>query len=305
MTAKMIPVVPVTDATLTDSSIVEDDFAVWANGTTYAASTDATPVKTIKGHKIWESVQGSNVGNDPETDDGTWWTELLSTNRWAVFDGYIQNQSSRAESAEWVVTPTSIVSAVSLFNVTAATVRITVTDATDGLVYDRTFSMYDNSGVIDAYTYFFSPIIAKNTLCVTDLPPYSNAEIKVTVNNAGGTAAAGQITFGHPENIGETINDVPLGIDDYTRLNETFDGRTFPVIRGYSRTATPAISVDTFRVTYLERRLADQRGTPTVWAFDTRQAENELAYFGYYKSFSMIYQHAEKTTLDLEIRSLV
>ena len=303
MTAKIIPVLPITDALLTSSTIAEPDTgdgAAYNAGTTYALEALVS-----KNHVNYESVQGGNTGNDPETDDGTWWTELTATNRWAVFDGFIQNQATQADSATWVITPGVITNSVSLFNLTGDSVTITVTDPTDGLVYDETFSLVDNTAVIDAYTYFFSPIITVSNLCVTDLPPYASAEISVTVTNTGATAAVGQITFGYSEIIGTTIDEVPLGINDFTRLNEDQFGRTSPVIRGYARTATPAIAVDSFRATYLEKRLADQRGIPTVWAFDTRYSDNQLAYLGYYESYNFLYQFAEKTILDLDIRSLV
>lgn len=300
MTAKMIPVLTVTDAILTSSTVPEDDHPVWAIGTAYALGA-----KVIKAHVIYESVQAANTGHDPVTDDLTWWVPLLATNRWSVFDGYIQNQAAQAESAAWVITPGQIVNSVSLFNVTAASVEITVTDPTDGVVYSKIIDMTDNSAVFDAYSYFFSPIITRDVLCVTDLPPYGSAEISVTVSSPTATAAVGQISFGYAELYGATLNEVSLGIDDYTRLNEDDFGRTSPVIRGYARTAAPAIAVDTSRVTYLERRLADQRGTPTVWAFDTKNGENELAYLGFFKSFNFLYQYADKTILDLEIRSLV
>jgi hypothetical protein len=307
MSAKMIPVLPITDTRLTSSTLPEDDFDAWAVGTTYAATADDAPVKVIKGHVIYASLQGSNVGNDPEVvaNQGVWWTKGLATNRWSVFDGYIQNQSSRAESATWVVTPGAITNSVSLFNLIGESVTIVVTDPTDGEVYNRTFPLVDNTAVVDAYTYFFSPIVTIDNLCVTDLPPYGAAAISVTVSNAGSTAAVGQIAFGYSEVLGITLNEVPLGINDFTRLNEDSFGRTTPVIRGYSRTATPAIAVDSFRVTYLEKKLADQRGIPTVWAFDTRHGDNQLVYLGFFSSYNFMYQYAEKTILDIDIRSLV
>jgi hypothetical protein len=305
MTAKMIPVVTVTDATLDSSSITENDFPVYNPATTYAASTEAAPVKVIYLHVIWESVQGSNTGNTPSVANVAFWTKLLATNKWSVFDGYVQNQSTRAESAQWVVTPGAIVSSVSLFNMNAASVTITVTEPTAGVVYNRTISLVDNSGVFDAYSYFFSPVVTKKNFCVTDLPPYANAAISVTVNNPGGTAAIGQITFGHPEIFGETLNLMPLGLKDYTLLNEDGFGRTFPTVRGYSRKTSPAISVDSYRVTYLEGRIAELRGVPTVWAFDTVNGDNELVYLGFFTDMNFLYSHSEKTILDLEIRSLV
>jgi hypothetical protein len=303
MTAKMIPVLPITDALLTSSTIAEPDTG---DGAAYVPETTYALAATVsKNHVNYESVQAGNTGNDPETDDGTWWSKQLATNRWAVFDGYIQNQSTQADSATWVITPGAITNSVSLFNLTGESVTITVTDPIEGVVYDQTFLLVDNSAVIDAYTYFFSPIVTIDNLCITDLPPFGSAAISVTVTNTGGIAAVGQIAFGYAEVIGTTMDEVALGVNDFTRLNEDSFGRTFPVVRGYARTAIPAIAVDSFRVTYLERKLADQRGKPTVWAFDTRYGENQLAYLGFYNSYNFLYQYAEKSFLDLDIRSLV
>jgi hypothetical protein len=305
MTSKNIPVAAVTDATLTSSTIPEDDFAVYNAATTYAASTDGSPVKVIYEHVIWESVQGGNTGNTPSVANVAWWTKLLATNRWSVFDGYIQNQSTRAESAQWVVTPTSITTSISLFNIIGASVTITVTDPTDGLVYDETFDLTDNTGVFDAFSYFFSPVVTKDTLCITNLPPYAGAAISVTVNNPSAVAAVGQITFGNFEVVGETLNNMELGLKDYTLLNEDEFGRTFPVIRGYANTGSPDILVDTYRILYLRRKLADQRGIPAVWSFDTENGENEIAFLGFYTSLSVLYSHGEKSVIYLKFRSLV
>lgn len=305
MTAKMIPVIPITDAMLVSSTVPENDFPAWAAGTTYNASTKGTPVKVIKGHQIWESVQGGNTGNDPEDDGSEWWVAMGATNRWRAFDGYIQDKSKQAESLNWVIKPGQINSSVSLFDMQAAEVVITVTHPTLGEIFNETYPLIDNSDVIDAWTYFTLPIARTPNLTVTDMPSYSVAEISITLNNPNTTASVGQITIGQQELLGRTLNEIPLGIDDYTRLNEDQFGRTTPVIRGYARTATPAVMVDSVRVPYLERRIAEQRGVPTVWAFDTRYGENALAYYGFFRSFSFLYQYSEKTILDLEIRSLV
>lgn len=300
MSAKMIPVLKITDENFTSSTIPENDFPVWLVASTYALAA-----KVIFNHVIYESVQANNTGRNPETTGLIWWVPLLATNRWSVFDGYIQNQASRAVSATWVVTPEAITNSVSLFNLAGASVDIVMTDPVEGVVYDESYSLVDDSAVFDAYSYFFSPIVIIDNLCVTDLPPFANAAISVTVNAPSSVAKAGQITFGYMEVIGETLNEVSLGINDYTRLNEDEFGRTAPVIRGYARTAAPAIEVDSFHATYLERRLADQRGIPTVWAFDTRYGESQLVYLGFYSSFNFLYQYAEKSILDLDIRSLV
>jgi hypothetical protein len=51
---------------------LEDEFqyADWDSGTTYALDTIAK-----SGAKYYTSQQGTNLNNDPATDDGTWWLE--------------------------------------------------------------------------------------------------------------------------------------------------------------------------------------------------------------------------------------
>lgn len=300
MSAKMTPVITVTDALLTSSTVPENDHPAWSGGTTYALDDNV-----IKNHKIWISTQGSNLNNDPETDDGTWWSEGLATNRWKVFDGYLQDQASQATSMNWVFEPGENVTCVALFNLDAESVTITQTDPTEGVVYDETIDLTETSAVFDGWSYFFGPIMTRNNLCLTDLAPYPNADLSITVTNTGGTAKVGQIVFGYYLDLGFTANQMPIGIDDYTRLNEDEFGRTSPAIRGYARTASPLIIVDTSRIRYLERVVAAQRGLSTIWSFDTADGENDLVYLGYFRRFSMVYQYATKATFDLEIRSLV
>ena len=307
MTAKMTPALQITDEKLVSCTIDENEFPAYDNTANYAASTDETPVKVIADHVIYESLQADNQGNDPtdEENQGVWWTKLTSSNRWAPFDSYIQNQASAEEAATWVIEPGANVTAIALFNLNAFSVTIEVSDPIDGVVYDETFSLVDNTGVVDAYSYFFSPIVTLSEFCVSGLPPYASAQITITVSSPGGTAKVGQIAMGYAEVIGETLDEMPLTVNDYTRLNETFDGRTFPTIRGYARKSAPAITVDSFRVPYLERRIMQQRGVPTIWSFDTIDGEDRLLYFGYFENISFIYVNHKKSTLDLDLRSLV
>jgi len=298
MSAKMTPIVAVTDAILTSSTVPETDHPVWDISTTYDLADNV-----IKNHKIYESVQASNLGNDPEADDGTWWTEGLATNRWKVFDGYLQDQASQATSAEWALTPNQYFDTVAFFNISAGSVQVVVDDPTEGEVHNETYDLIDNTGVFDGWSYFFTPIIQRSNFCVSDLPPYAAASITITFT--GDAILVGQIAIGLAEVLGFTANQMPIGIEDYTRLNEDAFGRTSPAVRGYARTATPMIVVDRSRVRYLERIVADQRGIPTIWSFDTPDGENDLVYLGFFRRFSMVYQYANKATFDLEIRSLV
>ena len=77
---KLIRPETVTDTIFQSSDVPENDYSAWLVGTTYADG-DRVIVTTPNIHKIYESQQGANTGNDPTTDDGTWWVEVSSTNR--------------------------------------------------------------------------------------------------------------------------------------------------------------------------------------------------------------------------------
>lgn len=102
----IIPPVEITDAILSATNIPEPDTgngdpAEWLIGTTYAADDEVT-VSTD--HLIYVSVQAGNTGNDPSTDDGTWWIEKQATNGWAMFDDKVNTQTSNASGTENLLT---------------------------------------------------------------------------------------------------------------------------------------------------------------------------------------------------------
>jgi len=78
---KIIRPETITDSIFQSSTVTEADESEWASGTTYADAALVMVTGTGGGaatatHKIYESQQGSNTGNDPTIDDGTYWVEV-------------------------------------------------------------------------------------------------------------------------------------------------------------------------------------------------------------------------------------
>lgn len=121
--------VTVDNTSLENSSLAENDESEWSDVVTYAADDQVMVTGTT--HKVYGSVQGSNLGNDPTTDDGTWWTEIGSTNRWKGFDGRVSDQAVGTARIGWTIRPGAGANAASLFNVTADTAEIQVEDDSD------------------------------------------------------------------------------------------------------------------------------------------------------------------------------
>jgi len=138
----IIKPVTVTNDILTSSNVTEDDYGVWASGTTYADGDNVIVIGTT--HKVYESLVGSNVGNDPTTDDGTNWLELSATNRWKAFDQKIAAQVSKLDNIQYQFNDAnSNITALSMFGLSGTTCNVTVTDAD---LVDTTYTVTVASG---------------------------------------------------------------------------------------------------------------------------------------------------------------
>lgn len=301
MTFRMITPVDITNTELVSSTVPENDHAEWDVATTYAAGANVIVIGTT--HAIFESVQASNTGNDPVTDDGTWWVNIGSTNRWKVFDKYINDPASQATSAQWVLQSSTVVDSVALFGVAASEISI-VGEKGGTEVYNQTFAMTDDEAVGDWYEYFFSPVITKDKLIVTNIPPYIDLELTITVTNAGGTAQVGQLVIGKQVSLGETMNNVPLGIEDFSRKEQDTFGRFSVVERDFTNLLTISFVFQSSRANWLVSQLAARRAKPTVYATDSRYADNDYAAYGFFSNFQPVARYASVSEAIIELESL-
>ena len=297
---KIIRPVDVDDSVFQSSDVPEADYAAWAGGTTYA--DEDRVIVTTGYHKIYESQQAANTGNDPTTDDGTWWVEVSSTNRWKMFNAIVQEQTVQASEINTVLQSTTVVNSVALINLDATTVQITVTDSVEGLVYDETYTMTSYSGIQDWYAYFFEPIIRDTQLAVTDLPPYANADIGVTISSSG-DAKCGALVIGQFAVLGLSQHGVSLSIVDYSTKTTDADGNVTITDGAYSDKMEVDVVLDTAQIGQVKRTLTSLRTTPAVWIAQDNQSD--LVIYGYYREFDIILSNPTTSVCSLQIEGLV
>jgi len=301
----MIVVKPhtVTDTTLASSNITENDYSEWLVGTTYAVDAYVIIATTTPNiHKIYKSVQNSNTGNDPVTDDGsTWWTDYGATNRHKMFDQVNGSQSSRATPIIVEVTPGETFNAVSVLNASCNSVQVEVTDPTDGLVYDTTANMGDDPGFTDWYGYFFDEVTSKSTAIFLDLPTYPSATVKVTVV-AETTSLVGTLIIGSQKTLGEAVHGTSVGITDYSTKGTDVFGNTTITQRSYSKRADYAIVSDTSNIDWISDLLAAYRATPLVWI--GHEDLSSTIVYGYYRDFDLVYSDPVKSEFSIMVEGL-
>jgi hypothetical protein len=297
---KLIRPLTVDTSTLVSSNVTESE-AAWAVGTNYASG--ATVYKAISGiHQKFTSLVNSNLGNDPETDDGTHWQADGPTNRWRMFDDGVQSQTTNADSIDVAMDLAGRLDSVCLFNISATSARITLTDPTDGLVYDETFNLVSNSGITDWYAYFFEPIVRVTDLVTTNLPPYAAAELEIVLSEVGETVKCGELVAGLSKDIGVTSLGAQLGITDYS-VKQADDFGNFTVVeRAFSKNAEFDVLVENGKVDYLQSLLASYRATPIVYIGE--DAYTSTAVFGYYKSFTTQISYPDYAICSLQVEGL-
>ena len=276
MSARIIIPLTITDSNLIEggTTIPEDDAPAWDVVTTYDTGDEV-----VTGHVIYRSLIDANLGNDPALDDGTNWFKGLATNRWKAFDGYLQDMAAQADSMAWQIETADLINGVALLALEAATVRVVLDSDDDGVVYDRTFEMADESHITDYDLWFFAPQIRATDFAVTDLPPYPGT-LTVTLAEAGNTVKLGQLSLGSEIDLGVTLNGFDQDLEIFSDKGPDQFGRVSAVKRASSDILEPRIKILTARVPYLRSVLKQREALATVYLFDGPTRDNEYIAFG-------------------------
>lgn len=300
---RMITPITITNDVLVSSSVSENDHAEWDVGTTYAAEDRVIVIGTT--HKIYESAQGGNTGNNPVTDDGTWWIEVSATNRWKAFDQKLADQVSDTTSIQYVLSMPSNCTGLAIFNPECSTINVTVEDGSS-TIYDQTFDGVDFSDITDWLEYFtvdlennYKPVF------ILSVPAYTNNTVTITISSASGqTVKVGEIVIGYVEELGQTNYGTSVSILDFsTKDTDTF-GNFIIVERVFRDEVNFQFQLLAANVGKVKKKLAARRAKPTVYFSDFNQEQYGAVAYGYYEDFDLPLSSPSLCTATLDVRGL-
>lgn len=284
------------DAALITSSAAET-VALWNSGTTYGLGDQARDDSV---HLVYESLQAANTNH--AVTDPAWWVELGPTNRWGMFDAKIATVTTGATGLDVAIQPTGRIDSLALLNVDAATVQVTATDGTDGLIFDETYSMVSDSGISDWYAYFYEPILRKTDLIITDIPLYNAPGITVSLDAAGDPVSVGVLIVGQAKDIGSTAYGPSVGITDFSRKEADEFGNYGLVERAFSRKGSFRMMVDAVLVDEIYRFLSSYRATPVLYIGADDYASTAI--YGFYRDFAVEISYPTVAFCTLELEGL-
>lgn len=296
---KLIRPMTVTAARLTSSNVAET-VSLYNAGTTYGAGTQVRN-DAADGSWLYESKVGSNTGN--ALTDITKWTPLGATNRWKAFDGSVSSQTTNSTSIEFKIEASGRIDTVAILNVDAASVQVIAEDATDGEVYNETFSLVSPSGVSDIFAWLTEPIERLADLEITGIPTlYAGLTITVKINAPGGTAAVGAVVLGLAKDIGGTQYGAQVGIKDYSIKGTDDFGNVAVIERAYSKRANFNVWVASGLVDQVQVLLARYRATPIVYSGSS--AYGSTLIYGFFRDAAVEIAGPNHSLLTIEIEGL-
>src|SRR5690606_27305331 len=104
---------------------------------------------------------------------------------------------------------------IGFFGIDAASVEVTVFDATSGIVAFRESAPVLTDGITDWYAYFFNPIELRRDFVLLKLPQNTYYSLHVAIKKPDGIAKAGAVVLGRTFEIGRALQGSTVGIADY------------------------------------------------------------------------------------------
>ena len=267
-----------------------------------AATTYAQGDRAHTGGSIYESTAAANTGNAPASSP-TWWTRVGPDNRAAMFDNQVSTATTQADGPLTVVLQPGYVGAIGLVGLAGTSVEITVKNGAAGpTVYSKTISL-DGSVVTDWYDYFFADFDPLTEVVLTDLPPYNNAQITVSIS--GANVACGALVVGTPFTIGRVEHGASAGITDYSRKDTDEFGTTTFLQRSYAKRMSARMLIPNSDLRKTQRILSDLRATPSMWVgSEDTTTYSPLVVFGWYRDFGIDIQYSTHSLVSLEVEGL-
>lgn len=294
---KVVKPIVVTAAMILNSNLTETDYPTYAAGTTYAIAD-----RVIYDHIIYESVQATNLGKQPDLNP-TWWKSVSATNKFKAFDSANSTQTTNPNSIYYKIKPNISVTSISTLNLKGATsVQIKVTDATYGVLYDNETDLTPLQQTADWWTWTFGVRKVSAISIGLNIPSTPAAEIEITITGTS-ELAVGVILLGQEYEVGLGVKyGARVGVQDYSRKEKNEYGETVLVQRAFAKRANFDMELERGEVDAFYNFLADTRTTPCLW-IGTELYECTIIY-GFYKEFEILIPYPNHCDCSLELEGL-
>lgn len=301
---KVIPSLKITSERLISTTVPDIGAGeiAWVSGAACAVNDER--IRTSVGRKFIRLIAGG--GTTPPEDDLVNWKDSGATNQQAMFDLYRNSQTEAASPLTVMLAPGKRVDSLSLTGmtqVTSATVEVRVGAS---VVYTRVLNL-NNRRTSSWSGYYFGEFSTKPNVILFDLPPFSSAQITVTLISTTGTVKCGGCTIGTAVDIG----DIEYGGEDDPLNFSVVERNAFGDANLLPRTSVPkttqTLSSKKTRVDKIRELRKQLNAVPAVWAGLVNAADGYFEMFlivGIWKRFGIKASNPKEAKISLELEEI-
>lgn len=284
------------DFTLVSSTVADSAYAAWNSATAYSIGTNV--VYTNHGEYKALTANTNKIPSANPTD----WQFLGTTNRWKLFDQYLNTLTTATTSMQYVLTAYDA-QAIFIGNlINIEKVRIEVIDnSNSAVIEDKTLQVAREA--IDWYEYFFGAISSgtRKVLLYERTTITRDVSIRFTITGSG-TIGIGTFIVGTKRNIGALTYGFSLSALDYSTVaTDTASGVTFLSKGNYVKLLSGSAFVSTLLADAVYDSLVEIQGLPAIF-YD---GLDSTIIYGFIKKFDMPIKSPVETLVNIDIQGLI
>lgn len=292
------------DFALISSNVPDSSYPVWDSTTSYTAGTN---VYVTDNHGEYQALT-DNTNSYPPTNPSDWqW--LGTTNRWKMFDQYLNTYTENPNTIEIEISA-YLSQGFFIGNISGQSLQVEVIDnTTSDVIESKTISLIRNPK--DWLDYFCGNWDKKYKKSYMYYRETLNSDVtyRITLDAGDGTAKIGVFAIGMIDEIGLTLYNINLSALDYSQIyTDQNTGATYLSQGNYVKTLELDVFAPTNGVDEVYRTLTDIRGKPVVFLGDNRsddKAFETLNVYGYMKKFETLLKSMKETHITLSIQGLI
>ena len=284
------------DYTLVSTTVSDSAYSAWNSATAYAIG--ANVVYTNHGEYKALTANTNKIPSDNPTD----WKFLGTTNRWKMFDQFLNTQTTATTSMQYVLSSYDL-QAVFIGNLTNVNeIRIEIiSNLNSAVLEDVTLKTSRESK--DWYEYFFGTLSGGmyRTMLYERITLDRDVSLRITFTGVG-TIGIGTFIVGTKKNIGALTYGFSLSSLDYsTVLTDTSSGATYLSKGNSVRLLTGTAFIPTNLADSCYDDLVEIQGIPAVF-YDTLESTR---IYGFIKKFDMPIKSPVETLVNIDIQGLI
>lgn len=247
----------------------EDNSPSWNASVTYGVGARVHLPGT---HRVYESANDGNTGRDPSqpmnqynaAGVATWWIDLGTTNKYAMFDSLVSTPTSAPSPLEITILPGAF-NGFALFGLDADSYAVEVIDTESGaIIYSEPVTALDSSMPSDYYEYFFERAKPQRQLIRTGIEPYDTARLKLTLYKGTGDVKLGMFAIGDLRPVGVPQRDVSVDPVDFSYFKQDAFGNATVKKRANATGMSISTKMEMSDASVVLDTIKEVLGTPVV-----------------------------------------